>query len=212
METKYNSIDSFSIILFHVDTIMKIGILSFQGAVIEHIRHIEQLGHEAVEVKYIEQLSELDGIILPGGESTTIGKLLNRTGMMEPLRARIQEGMPVWGTCAGMILLAKEIENDEIVHLGTMDIKVRRNAYGTQLDSFDTLCTVPEVSDQPLPLVFIRAPFIVDVKDNVTTLCEVNGDVVAARQDNMLATSFHPELTDNGEWHRCFVNMCAKKV
>ena len=111
---------------------MKIGILGFQGAVIEHQRHIEQLGQEAVVVRYTEQLAEIDGIILPGGESTTMGKLLNRTGMMEPFREKIQQGMPVWGTCAGMILLAKELDQDPVVHLGMMDITVRRNAYGTQ--------------------------------------------------------------------------------
>ena len=136
---------------------MKIGILGFQGAVIEHQRHIEQLGQEAVVVRYTEQLAEIDGIILPGGESTTMGKLLNRTGMMEPLREKIQQGMPVWGTCAGMILLAKELDQDPVVHLGMMDITVRRNAYGTQIDSFDTQVVIPEVSDEQIPLVFIRA-------------------------------------------------------
>mgnify|MGYP000890785418 CR=1 FL=1 len=136
---------------------MKIGILGFQGAVIEHQRHIEQLGQEAVVVRYTEQLAEIDGIILPGGESTTMGKLLNRTGMMEPFREKIQQGMPVWGTCAGMILLAKELDQDPVVHLGMMDITVRRNAYGTQIDSFDTQVVIPEVSDEQIPLVFIRA-------------------------------------------------------
>ena len=103
---------------------MKIGILGFQGAVIEHQRHIEQLGQEAVVVRYTEQLAEIDGIILPGGESTTMGKILNRTGLMEPLRGKIQGGLPVWGTCAGMILLAKELVNDSVTHLGVMDIAV----------------------------------------------------------------------------------------
>lgn len=190
---------------------MKIGILSFQGAVIEHIRHIESLGHEAVEVKYIEQLSDLDGIILPGGESTTIGKLLVRTGMMEPLRTAIQKGLPVWGTCAGMILLARTIENDTVTHLATMDMVVRRNAYGTQLDSFDTTCIVEEVSADPIPLVFIRAPYIVSVGQQVQILCRVDENIVAVRQDKMLATSFHPELTKNAEWHRYFLDICAEK-
>lgn len=188
---------------------MKIGILSFQGAVIEHIRHIEKLGHQAIEVKYAEQLDELDGIILPGGESTTIGKLLTRTGMMQPLRQRIEGGLPVWGTCAGMILLAKEIENDTVTHLATMDIVVRRNAYGTQLDSFDTQCLIKEICDQPLPLVFIRAPYIVRIGENVTVLCRVEGNIVAARQDKMFVTSFHPELTQNSELHQYFIDICA---
>ena len=171
---------------------MKIGILGFQGAVIEHQRHIEQLGQEAVVVRYTEQLAEIDGIILPGGESTTMGKLLNRTGMMEPFREKIQQGMPVWGTCAGMILLAKELDQDPVVHLGMMDITVRRNAYGTQIDSFDTQVVIPEVSDEQIPLVFIR-------------------HVVAAREKNMLATSFHPELTGNAAFHQYFIGMCSGK-
>ena len=126
---------------------MKIGVLGFQGAVIEHQRHIEKIGEEAVVVRYPEQLNELDGIILPGGESTTIGKLLNRTGMMEPLREKIQKGLPAWGTCAGMILLARELDNDPVKHLAVMNIAVRRNAYGTQIDSFDTIADIPEVSE-----------------------------------------------------------------
>ena len=116
----------------------KIGILGFQGAIIEHERQIKAIGHEPVIVKYPEQLEEIDGIILPGGESTTMGKILNRTGLMEPLRGKIQSGLPVWGTCAGMILLAKELVNDSVTHLGVMDIAVRRNAYGSQIDSFAT--------------------------------------------------------------------------
>lgn len=118
---------------------MKIGILGFQGAIIEHQQHIEKIGQEAVVVRYPEQLDELDGLILPGGESTTMGKLLHRTGMMEPLRQSIQQGLPVWGTCAGMILLAKKLMNDPVRHLAVMDIVVKRNAYGTQIDSFDVV-------------------------------------------------------------------------
>lgn len=190
---------------------MKIGILGFQGAIIEHQRHIESIGQEAVNVKYPRQLQELDGIILPGGESTTIGKLLVRTGMMEPLRKRIQEeGLPVWGTCAGMILLAKELVNDEVTHLNVMDIAVRRNAYGTQIDSFDTYADIPEVSEQKVPLVFIRAPYITKVGEGVNVLCVLEGHVVAAREKNMLVTSFHPELTDCSAFHQYFVSMCKR--
>ncbi len=153
---------------------MKIGILGFQGAVIEHQRHIEQLGQEAVVVRYTEQLAEIDGIIFyPEGRVLPWEKLLNRTGMMEPFREKIQQGMPVWGTCAGMILLAKELDQDPVVHLGMMDITVRRNAYGTQIDSFDTQVVIPEVSDEQIPLVFIRAPYIVRTGERVKVLCEV---------------------------------------
>lgn len=187
---------------------MKIGILGFQGAVIEHQRHIEKIGHEAIVVRYPEQLAELDGMILPGGESTTIGKLLNRTGMMEPLRERIREGLPVWGTCAGMILLAKELENDSVRHLAVMDITVKRNAYGTQIDSFDVNVEIPEVSTGEIPLVFIRAPYITSVGEGVKVISRIDGHIVAARENNMLVTSFHPELTDCSAFHRYFAEMC----
>lgn len=187
---------------------MKIGILGFQGAVIEHQRHIEKIGHEAIIVRYPEQLAELDGMILPGGESTTIGKLLNRTGMMEPLRERIREGLPVWGTCAGMILLAKELENDSVRHLAVMDITVKRNAYGAQIDSFDVNVEIPEVSTGEIPLVFIRAPYITSVGEGVKVISRIDGHIVAARENNMLVTSFHPELTDCSAFHRYFAGMC----
>lgn len=187
---------------------MKIGILGFQGAVIEHQRHIEKIGHEAIIVRYPEQLAELDGMILPGGESTTIGKLLNRTGMMGPLRERIREGLPVWGTCAGMILLAKELENDPVRHLAVMDITVKRNAYGTQIDSFDVNVEIPEVSTGEIPLVFIRAPYITSVGEGVKVISRIDGHIVAARENNMLVTSFHPELTDCSAFHRYFAGMC----
>lgn len=187
---------------------MKIGILGFQGAVVEHCRAVEALGQEAVVVRYPEQLSLLNGIILPGGESTTMGKLLNRTGMMDPLRKRIEEGLPVWGTCAGMILLAKKLEDDPVTHLAVMDIVVKRNAYGTQIDSFDTRASIPAVDSKPIPLVFIRAPYITEVDDKVEVMSRIDGHIVAAREGNMLVTSFHPELTDDTSFHRYFVEMC----
>ncbi|MBE6333446.1 MAG: pyridoxal 5'-phosphate synthase glutaminase subunit PdxT [Odoribacter sp.] len=189
---------------------MKIGVLGFQGAFLEHERHIQQLGHQAVDVRYIEQLDQIDAIILPGGESTTMGKLLDRTGMKEPLIAKIKAGMPAWGTCAGMILLAERIENDSVKHLGLMDITVRRNAYGRQIDSFDTECMIPEVSNEPIPLVFIRAPFVTEVGSGVKVLCEVNGNIVAVRQGHLLGTSFHPELTNNLSFLRYFISMIEK--
>lgn len=202
-------LSEFSFIVSHL-CIMKIGVLGFQGAIIEHQRHIEKLGEEAVVVRYSEQLKDLDGIILPGGESTTIGKLLNRTEMMEPLRKRIQDGLPVWGTCAGMILLAKELVNDPVKHLALMDIAVKRNAYGTQIDSFDAQVEIPEVSEEKIPLVFIRAPYITKIGEKVRVLCQVDEHIVAARQDRMLVTSFHPELTDCSAFHRYFAEMCKK--
>ena len=186
-----------------------IGVLGFQGAIIEHQQHIEKLGHNAIIVRYPEQLEELDGIILPGGESTTMGKLLHRTGIMQLLHDKIQHGLPVWGTCAGMILLAKEIDNDSTKHLALMDIVVRRNAYGTQIDSFNTAVNIEELSEDPIPLVFIRAPYIVRVGEAVNILCKVNENIVAARENKILVTSFHPELTKNLAFHQYFINMCC---
>ncbi|WP_010234949.1 pyridoxal 5'-phosphate synthase glutaminase subunit PdxT [Clostridium arbusti] len=187
---------------------MKIGILSLQGGVEEHVTHIQALKHEAVEVKKEEDLNGLAGIILPGGESTTIGKLLKDTKILDPLREKILNGLPVWGTCAGMILLAKNIENWNDKYLQVMDISVRRNAYGRQKDSFETEVLVEKVSKDKIPLVFIRAPFITKLGEDVECVFNLNGNVVAARENNMLVTSFHPELTDNLDFHRYFLSMC----
>jgi len=187
----------------------KIGVLALQGAFIEHVNLIHKLGHEAIEVRKVKQLEDIDGLILPGGESTAMGKLLGDFEMKVPLVNKIQSGLPVWGTCAGMILLADELDEDDTSHLKVMDIKVRRNAYGRQLDSFVSKEVVQGVSEDPIPLVFIRAPYIVSMKDNVELIHKVNDDVVAVRQDNMLATSFHPELTDNTSFHEYFINMCS---
>lgn len=185
----------------------KVGILGFQGAFLEHEQAVRRLGHEPLVVRYPGELEEIDGLILPGGESTTMGKLLNRTGMMEPLREKIKNGMPVWGTCAGMILLAKELENDPVVHLGVMDIAVRRNAYGSQIDSFSTRGVIPAISSKELEMVFIRAPYITKVGSEVEVLYELDGHVVAAREGNMLVTSFHPELTENTSCLEYFLTM-----
>lgn len=191
---------------------MNIGILSLQGGVIEHIKHIESLNEKAFEVKKQEDLEGLDGIILPGGESTTIGKLLKTTGILQPLREKISNGLSVWGTCAGMILLAKNIENQEQGYLKVMDIDVRRNAYGRQSDSFETEELVEKVSENRIPLVFIRAPFITKIGKGVEKIYELNGNIVAARENNILVTSFHPELTDDLEFHKYFLSMCHNHI
>jgi len=191
---------------------LKIGVLSLQGGVIEHINHINKLGHEGVEIKKIEYIKDLRGIILPGGESTTIGKLLRERKMLTILREKIISGFPVWGTCAGMILLAKYIEDSSQGHLKVMDIKVKRNAYGSQVDSFKKNVIINEISSDPIPLIFIRAPLITEVFEDVKIICTVDDKIVAARQNNMFATSFHPEITDNLEVHRYFVNMCKEKT
>lgn len=185
---------------------MNVGVLALQGDVIEHLEQISALGHNAIPIKKEEELNNIDALILPGGESTTMGKLLKVTGLMDPLREKIKSGLPTWGTCAGMILLAKHIENDKRRYLELMDIVVRRNAFGTQIDSFKTKAIINEVSSEPLELVFIRAPFITEVKDNVKVLCKVHGNIVAAKQDNMLVTSFHPELTNDLTFLKYFLS------
>lgn len=189
---------------------MKIGILSLQGGVAEHMHHIKSLNQQPVEVKKEEDLEVLAGIILPGGESTTIGKLLRDTKLLEPLREKILKGLPVWGTCAGMILLAKSIENWKDTYLQVMNISVKRNAYGRQSDSFEAEELVEKVSTNKIPLVFIRAPFITKLGEGVESIYELKGNIVAARENNMLVTSFHPELTDNLDFHRYFLSMCSE--
>lgn len=195
-----------------VITMKNIGVLAMQGAVKEHLEVLSRLPNaKGLAIKSAEQLNEIDGLILPGGESTTIGKLLNEFDMMVPLRKKIQQGLPVWGTCAGMILLAKKIVDENIVHLGVMDIEVRRNAYGTQLDSFVSNQSILEISDEPLPLVFIRAPWIEKVGQDVQALCTIDHQIVAAKQNRLMVTSFHPELTENYKVHEYFVNtLCAE--
>ncbi|MGF7060461.1 pyridoxal 5'-phosphate synthase glutaminase subunit PdxT [Brassicibacter mesophilus] len=185
----------------------RIGVLALQGAFKEHITIIKSLGHEAIEIKNASHLDNLDGIILPGGESTAIGKLLDDFKIKEILVNKIKNGLPVWGTCAGMILLAKELDGNEDAHLKVMDIKVRRNAYGTQHDSFLTTGVIEEVSDREIPMVFIRAPYIVDMDKKVVVLHKVDGNIVVARQENILVTSFHPELTNDKSFHEYFINM-----
>ncbi len=189
----------------------RIGVLSLQGSVIEHIRSLQRLEDVIpVEVKTLDALNSADALILPGGESTTISKLLNIFGLMEPIRKRIEDGMPVWGTCAGMILLARDIVG-ESPHLNVMDISVMRNAYGRQADSFTTNVMIPQMGSEPIPLVFVRAPWVQSVGEGVEVLCELDGHIVAARQRNMLVTSFHPELTDDLSVHRYFVNFLDEK-
>lgn len=185
---------------------MNIGVLALQGDVIEHINSIISIGHTAIEVKTIDSLNSIDALIIPGGESTTMGKILKATNLLNPLREKIINGLPVWGTCAGMILLAKNIENEDTCHLGVMDISVRRNAYGTQLDSFETSLMINEVSSEPLDLIFIRAPYVTEISGSTKVILKVNGNIVAVKQNNMLATSFHPELTNDTKMLSYFIN------
>ena len=185
---------------------MKVGVLAVQGAFIEHINMLKQLHVETVEIRKKEDLEQkFDGLILPGGESTTMAKLLHDLELFEPLKQWIAEGFPVFGTCAGMILLAKQIEPDASVHFGTIDVCVVRNAYGRQLGSFHVVSDFGDNPDIEMP--FIRAPYIKTADQNVQILSVVDSKIVAARQDNQLVTAFHPELTQNVNVHKYFLNM-----
>ena len=193
---------------------MKIGVLALQGAFAEHRKMLEKLGIESFEIRKKSDLSnavnnnDIDGLIIPGGESTVIGKLLYDLDLFDDIKKLILEGLPVFGTCAGLILLAKEIENDSRTYLGAMDIKVRRNAYGRQLGSFFTESEFKGVG--VIPMTFIRAPYISSVGKNVEILSEVNGNVVAAKENNILVTSYHPELNDDLKVHKFFAEMCKR--
>ena len=187
-----------------------VGVLALQGAFREHVAAVASLGATAREVRQLKDIEGIDALIIPGGESTTIGKLLNEWNMLEPLRQRILDGMPVYGSCAGLILLCREIENSDQPRLGVLDATVRRNAFGRQVDSFETDLNIPEIGADPIPAVFIRAPVITGVGAGVTVLAEVKGQAVAVRQNNILATSFHPELTPDTRMHSYFLSFCSK--
>jgi 5'-phosphate synthase pdxT subunit len=183
---------------------IRVGVLALQGAFIEHEQMLQQVDAQAVEVRLPRHLDGLDALIIPGGESTTIGKLAVDFGLLEPLR-EFAWHKPVWGTCAGMILLARDIGRDQPL-LGLMDITVSRNAFGRQVDSFETDLHVPALGPEPFHAVFIRAPLVTRVGDGVEVLARLeDGGIVAARQGHWLATAFHPELTGDSRFHRYFL-------
>lgn len=193
-----------------------IGVLALQGAFAEHIHMLRSLDVPAREVRTRADLERVDALIIPGGESTTIGRLLRITELDKEIRERVEAGMPVWGTCAGMILLGQDVgdSGSKVVDqplLGLMDIRVRRNAFGSQLESFETQLDAPEVADVPIPAVFIRAPVVEEAGSEVTVLAALaDGRPVAVRQGSLLATAFHPELTGDLSFHRYFAGMVAK--
>lgn len=186
-----------------------IGILGMQGAIAEHQEILLQIPHTKTRiVKTAKDLDCIDGLILPGGESTAIGKLLDYFSLKEILQQKIISGLPVFGTCAGLILLAKNIENETNTHLATMDITVKRNGYGSQLDSFSTNLLIPTIDkNMPIPLVFIRTPYITKTSKDVQILATLDNKIIAARQKNMLVSSFHPELTNDLRFHQYFLSM-----
>lgn len=190
---------------------MRIGVLALQGAVAEHIRSINKTGAEGIAVKRIEQLETIDGLIIPGGESTTIGKLMRKYDFINAIRQFSAQGKPLFGTCAGLIVLAKEIASGEEAHLGLMNIKVARNAFGRQRESFETELAVKGI-EEPIRAVFIRAPLILEVGEGVDILSTYNEEIVTARQGTLLAASYHPELTDDYRLHQYFVDMVREAV
>ncbi|WP_093214716.1 pyridoxal 5'-phosphate synthase glutaminase subunit PdxT [Sediminibacillus albus] len=190
---------------------MKIGVLGLQGAVREHVRSIEASGAEGIIVKKKEQLEEIDGLILPGGESTTMRRLIDKYGFFDALVEFGNQGKPIFGTCAGLILLAGEIAGQENAHLKLMDIKVERNAFGRQRESFEAELPIKGVGEG-FNAVFIRAPYIVDVNENVDVLAVYNDAIVAARQGHFLCSAFHPELTDDDRMTAYFVKMVEESL
>ncbi|MBN1161775.1 MAG: pyridoxal 5'-phosphate synthase glutaminase subunit PdxT [Dehalococcoidales bacterium] len=191
---------------------MKIGVLASQGAFIEHIITLNKLDIEAMPVRLPVELKGVDGLIIPGGESTTISRLMDSYKLAEEITALARDGMPVFGTCAGMILMASEISGNTTRSLGLMDITVKRNAFGRQVDSFETDLKIPVLGEKPFPAVFIRAPIIERYSNNVEVLARLDDNTaVAARQDKLLGMAFHPELTNDLRFHKYFLEIVTGK-
>ena len=189
---------------------MKIGVLALQGAFIEHISVIRQLGVEASPIRLSNQINGLDGLIIPGGESTAILKLMQSFSLIQPLRQLARAGLAILGTCAGMICLAKNISNYDIETLAAMDIVVKRNAFGRQINSFEAALPIPILGDKSFPAIFIRAPIIESVDSQVDILARLNnGTVVAVKQGKLIAVAFHPELSDDLRFHRYFLRIAS---
>ena len=191
---------------------MKIGVLAAQGAFAEHIAALEKLDVEAVPVRLPGELKGLDGLIIPGGESTTISLLMSGYNLFSEIADLAAKGKPVFGTCAGMIMMAKNVQGNHSATLNLMDITVSRNAFGRQVDSFETELAVPALGREPFPAVFIRAPLIEKCGKSVEVLAKLeDGRIVAAREGKMLAAAFHPELTGDLRFHRYFLDMVKSK-
>jgi len=185
-----------------------LGVLDLQGGVLEHLDHLERLGIQALPVKRPEDMTGLSGLIIPGGESTCLSRLLRIFGVDEAIRREHRRGMKIWGTCAGTILLATRVRG-EMSHLGLIDMEVERNSFGSQLDSFTATAVVPAVSPDPIPLTFIRSPKILEVGEGVNILLRMNDFIAAVETPDALATVFHPELTGSTAFHRYFAAKCG---
>lgn len=193
-------------------TTLQIGVLALQGDYEAHCKMLARLeGVEPALVRNRSELEQVDGLILPGGESTTIGKLLVRMDLLDPLRQRALEGMPVYGTCAGMILMATRIQGSDQPRLSILDMTVARNAFGRQIESFEADIEMPAMGAEPVRGVFIRAPYVTETGEGVETLARYRDVIVAVRKGVFLATAFHPELTDDDRVHAAFVRMCRRR-
>jgi 5'-phosphate synthase pdxT subunit len=190
----------------------RVGVLAYQGDVREHLAALGAVEAAPLEVRRLPDLDSVDGLVIPGGESTVIGKLADRYGLLEPLRERAAAGLPVFGTCAGMILMAREVEGPPQDLLGVLDVRVRRNAFGRQVASFEAEVDVKGVDGGPVAGAFIRAPWVADAGPEVEVLAEVEGKVVAVRQGNLLATAFHPELSGEVRLHRWLVDLVLGSI
>ena len=187
---------------------VRVGVLAVQGDFIEHSHALERVGLESVEIRLPEELESVDGLIIPGGESTTIVQLMDIYGFRDAIKRRSREGMAVWGTCAGMIVIARKLLDKRPEPLGLMDIEVSRNAFGRQVDSFETEIHVASIPGDPVHAIFIRAPIVTNVGPEVEIIAEVEeGKPVAVRQDRLMATSFHPELTNDTRFHELFCKL-----
>ena len=192
---------------------LPIGVLALQGDFLEHIRALRGLGVHATEIKLPHQLDAIHGLIIPSGESTTMARLIDEFGLREPLIEKIKKGLPVWGTCAGMILLAKKLREDRPQPLGLMDITVARNDFGRQVNSFETDLKIPVLGNKPFHTVFIRTPKVMKAGSNVKVFAHLpDKSIVAIQQNNMLGTSFHPELTQDTRFHEYFLNLIHKSM
>lgn len=189
---------------------MRIGVLAVQGAFAEHEAVLRALGADCVELRQKKDIVGIDGLVLPGGESTVQGMLLRQLDMFDELKGLISDGLPVLATCAGLILLAQKLDADETVHFGTLPVTVRRNAYGRQLGSFETRAAVGEIAD--FPLVFIRAPYITEHRGDVNALSTVDGNVVGVEYKNQIGLAFHPEMTSDSRIHESFLRKVRERI
>jgi 5'-phosphate synthase pdxT subunit len=188
-----------------------VGVLALQGDVVEHVAALERSGARPVAVKRLDQLTSIEGLIVPGGESTTVMRLLDRAGLAEPIVARVRAGMPLWGTCMGLIVAAREVIGVEQPSLDLIDVSVRRNAFGRQNDSVEVDLPIAVLGPEPFPAIFIRAPSIERAGPSVDVLAERDGHGVMVRQGNVLGTSFHPELSGDGRVHAYFLSMIRQR-